>query len=381
MAYPHTIELHEITYSYSSPLSSNTLSIAFYLPREIYEDERLGFVMGKDLSDVNLEVKRMRIVLTRDDGTVIETLNELISEEYKILFTIKDTSLIIPSNYTMRIYGIMSPASHENGAFSIIYQRGYDKAYTLTNEQSLAFPTFGDRIISEISLDALFNTEGLEQRLVFTIVNQDLVVDDETVWVVNFPSYYYEELFNFIPYCMIDTAPIDCAADPTTPYELIIKNSPKIIYAQSSYEISVHRLTSPRSIYTNDYFPSRYLFIGILETETSTIYSETSLLYPEQTIQKEIDNIISIKNMEVTTLTQPAFSSIFTKLFVEANVDITAGSFLYLIFPYAFNNFNNQPISIVLKVSSVVIFSASATVTDRTLEIEMTSLINANTEI
>ena len=52
----------------------------------------------------------------------------------------------------------MSPASHENGAFSIIYQRAYDKAYTLTNEQSLAFPIFGDRIISEISLDALFNT-------------------------------------------------------------------------------------------------------------------------------------------------------------------------------------------------------------------------------
>lgn len=63
---------------------------------------------------------------------------------------------------------------------------------------------------------------------------------------------------------MIDTAPIECSPDPTTPYQLIIKNSPKIIYAQNSYEISVHRLTSPRSIYTNDYYPSRYLFIGIL---------------------------------------------------------------------------------------------------------------------
>ena len=158
----------------------------------------------------------------------------------------------------------MSPASHENGAFSIIYQRNYDKAYTLTNDETTAFPDFADRIISSITLDALFNTEGYEQRLTFTIVNQKLVVNDDMVWIVNFPSYYYEQLFNFNPYCMIDSAPIECYADPTTPYQLIIKSSPKIIYAQNSYEISVHRLTSPRSKYTNDYYPSRYLFIGIL---------------------------------------------------------------------------------------------------------------------
>ena len=56
--------------------------------------------MGKDLSDVNLEVKRLKIVLRRSDGVVIETLNELISAEYKILFTIKNIALVIPSNYT-----------------------------------------------------------------------------------------------------------------------------------------------------------------------------------------------------------------------------------------------------------------------------------------
>lgn len=225
--------------------------------------------MGKDLSDVNLEVKRLKIVLRRSDGVVIETLNELISAEYKILFTIKNIALVIPSNYTLSIYGIMSPASHENGGFSIIYQRTYDKAYTLTNQEE-TLPTFGDRIISQITMDALFNTEGLEQRVTFTIVNQNLVVDDDTVWIVNFPSYYYEELFNFTPYCMIDTAPIECAADPITPYQVVIKKSPKIVSAQTQYEISIHRLTSPRSIYTNDYYPSRYLFVGVLENSTST---------------------------------------------------------------------------------------------------------------
>lgn len=259
VARPDTIDIHEITYSYNSPLSSNTLSIKFYLPRNIFADERLGFVMGKDLSDVNLEIKRLRIVLTRDDGTEIHNLNELISAEYKVLFTFLDPSLLVASNYTLKIYGIMTPASHENGAFSIIYQRHYDKGYTLTNEETTAFPEFGDRIISEISMDALFNTEGYEQRLTFTIVNQELVVDDQMVWVINFPSYYYEQLFNFNPYCMIDSAPIQCYADPTTPYQLIIKNSPKIVAASTAYSISIHRLTCPRRTYTNDYYPSRYL--------------------------------------------------------------------------------------------------------------------------
>ena len=83
--------------------------------------------------------------------------------------------------------------------------------------------------------------------------------------------------------------------------------------------------------------------------------------------------------MEVTTLIQPSFSSIFTTLYIQANIDLTSGSFLYLIFPYAFNNFNNQPISIVLKVGGVVIFTYNATVIDRTLEIAMSSTIVANT--
>ena len=118
------------------------MSISFYLPRKIYDDERLGFIMGKDLSDVNMEVKRMRIVLTRSDGVELEATHELISEEYKVLFTFRDASLLIASNYTLEIYGIMTPASHDNGAFSIIFQRRFDKGFTLSNEISTSFPSF-----------------------------------------------------------------------------------------------------------------------------------------------------------------------------------------------------------------------------------------------
>ena len=35
---PRTIEIYEILYLYSSPLSANTISIKFYLPRKLYDD-------------------------------------------------------------------------------------------------------------------------------------------------------------------------------------------------------------------------------------------------------------------------------------------------------------------------------------------------------
>ena len=111
------------------------------------------------------------------------------------------------------------------------------------------------------------------------------------------------------------------------------------------------------------------------------MYNETSLLYPEQNIQQYIDGILSITDLEVTTMEQPAFSSIYTILYCECNVDITSDSFLYLIFPHAFDNFNNQPLSIVMKVENSVLATTSVTVIDRTLEIPIPSLITAGKEI
>lgn len=84
----------------------------------------------------------------------------------------------------------MTPASHENGAFSLIYQRGFDKAFTLTNSIKTPFPSFENHIISNIQLESFFNTEGYEQKLIFTLVNSEATVNSNMVWIVNFPSYY-----------------------------------------------------------------------------------------------------------------------------------------------------------------------------------------------
>lgn len=49
------------------------------------------------------------------------------------MFTFDDPTQLTQGNYTLEIYGIRTPASHENGDFNIIYQRKYDKKYTLIN--------------------------------------------------------------------------------------------------------------------------------------------------------------------------------------------------------------------------------------------------------
>lgn len=86
---------------YNSPLAYNKMSIRFYLPREIYKDEEFGFLMGKDLSDVNTEIKRLNIKIRKSDGTYLSFLYRLISKEYKVMFTFDDASQLIEGNYTL----------------------------------------------------------------------------------------------------------------------------------------------------------------------------------------------------------------------------------------------------------------------------------------
>jgi hypothetical protein len=47
------ISLTQILYTYLNPLSYNTMTIQYTLPRMLYQDEQFAFVIGQDLSDVN----------------------------------------------------------------------------------------------------------------------------------------------------------------------------------------------------------------------------------------------------------------------------------------------------------------------------------------
>jgi len=123
-----------------------------------------------------------------------------------IVFGFTDPSLLIESYYTMTITGISTPVSQLN-AFNMIYRRTHDFAYTIVNNYAnVIFPEFGTLETSSVSLVSYYNTEGYKQDMVFTITNVNDNVNDEMIWVFNFPSYYSPDLFQQDAYCTINGA-------------------------------------------------------------------------------------------------------------------------------------------------------------------------------
>lgn len=221
-------------------------------------------MIGQDLSDVNTETERLNILITRNDGVVLSPLYYIDNVNYLIVFSFTNPAQLIAASYVMTIYGICTPASQKNGAFNMIYRRTFDYTYTIVNSANIIFPTFSNLVTSNISMTSYYNTEGYKQEIDFTIVNTDLNVDANMVWVVNFPSYYSPQLFQEDSYCLIDSAVIFCSVDPNTPYQLAISGSPKTKNAGVPYTISIVGLACPRSLYTNNAYQSRYIFIGVL---------------------------------------------------------------------------------------------------------------------
>jgi len=279
----------------------------------------------------------------------------------------------------MTIFGICTPASQANGAFNMIYRRTYDFTYTIVNSANVIFPTLNALITSNISLTSFFNTEGYKQQVDFTIVNLVLNVDQKMVWIINFPSYYSPQLFQTDAYCMIDTAVIDCVVDPNTPYQLIVSNSPKMVNAGIAYKISVIGLAGPRNPYTNNAYPSRYIFVGVLQNSASSAYAERALLLPYQSVQSMVTGIVNVQNMVgVSATSLYAFSSIYAQFQLLSNVAITSGSFLYIDLPIQFDNLNNIALNAIL-INGATIISSSAQVINRRIEISITANIAAST--
>ena len=214
----------------------------------------------------------------------------------------------------MTIYGISTPVSQLN-AFNMIYRRTHDLAYTIVNNYAnVIFPEFGVLETSSISLASYYNTEGFKQDLTFTITNINDNVDSNMVWIINFPSYYSPELFQQDAYCIINGAKIDCQIDSTTPYQLIISNSPDTVTAGTPYDITIVGLSAPRNNYANDVYPQRFIFVGILLSSTATSYAERALLLPYQTIQQTVTGVIKVQDMiGVSTASLYSFSSLYAQ--------------------------------------------------------------------
>jgi hypothetical protein len=279
-------------------------------------------------------VLRLRIHITRSDGVVIYPLYYLDNVNYLIVFGFSDLSQVVAGNYSMSIAGICTPVSQLN-AFNMIYRRTHDYAYTIVNNyQNVIFPVFGTLETSAISIASYFNTEGYKQDIVVTVTNLNDNVDAHMQWILNFPSYYSPQLFQQDAYCTINGATIPCAVDPSTPYQLLVTDSPVTVAAGTSYQLTVTGLAAPRSIYTNNAYPQRYLFVGVLVRAGSSSYAERAVLLPEQGIQKTVAGVVRVTDMlGVSSGSLYSFSSIYAQLQLVCNVAIAAGSHLFLDLP------------------------------------------------
>ncbi len=162
---------------------------------------------------------------------------------------------------------------------------------------------------------------------------------------------------------MVNNAVTDCSIDPNAPYQLVVRNSPAAVMAGTSYTLSVIGVASPRAIYTNNAYPQRYIFIGVLQNSSSTAYSERSLLSPYQTVQSSVVGVINVQNMVgVSAGSLYAFSSIYAQFQIICNRIINSGYKLFIDLPLQFNNLNNIPINAILVYGSNTISSNTAVV-------------------
>ena len=200
------------------------------------------------------------------------------------------------------------------------------------------------------------------------------------IWVVNFPSYYSPDLFQQDSYCTINGAQTTCMVDPTTPYQLLVKMSPVTVNAGITYKITIVGLSTPRKIYTNNVYPQRYIFIGVLTSSTSTRYVERALLLPEQSVQSTVSGVVRVQDMlGVSSGALYSFSSIYAQFQLICSVDILSGSYLFIDLPVQFDNLNNVPINAII-LFGVNTFSVNAIVLNRKIQISITTTIPINTQ-
>ena len=183
--------------------------------------------------------------------------------------------------------------------------------------------------------------------MTFTVQNQFQPVTEQTIWMINLPRYYSESVWNedYLIYCTIDTAKLNCQRDPKSPYQIIISESPRIVEVGQTYTLRVLGIPCPRAAYLNgnaDYV-TESIFIGISENSSSPSYIEYSeLSITDTVINPESEpgygaitvTGISSSNMEV-------LQSTFFIITMECTIAINSGEWIFITFPEEFDRFND----------------------------------------
>ena len=324
----------------------------------------------------------MRIRLMQADGiTEIPTQWILKYINSQIIFEgLQD--VLVAASYSLEMYGIITPSTITQTMIGIIYLRIYDNTYSKSNTvaSTATFPSLVSKINSLITLQTFFNTEGLEHELLFTIINQYVQIDSNTVWIINFPRYYSPTIWNqdFLIYCTINTTPIPCATSQYTPYQIKLHNSPLIISIGYTYTISVYGIPCPRAAYLNgnSLFITENIFLAMSSSSSATAYSDYSELFISSTIVNPMTagNYGSIVLQEVTSSNNQVYQTTFFTITLTCSVAIPTNSWIFITFPQEFNNFNNIPVTVQTQYTTNVEVSSSTTVINTRIGYQINTL-------
>ena len=322
-------------------LVEQLLFLNFTLPRPLNTDESFAIVMSTDFTNLNSISCNLRIRLMQADGVtqipahwILKTINSLIIFEDL-------QSVLTAATYSLELYGINTPSTVTQDMIGIIYLRNFDNTFTKSNNDASTstYPSLVGQINSLITLQTYFNTEGLEQEMLFTVINQYEAIPEATVWTIHFPRYYSELIWNEdeLIYCMINSTPLTCTRDPFTPYQIKLSLSPLVIAVGATYTITVYGIPCPRAAYLNgnNLFITENIFFGMATTSTATSYSDYSQLFVSNTIidpqtQAGYGQIIltgaSSSNLQV-------YQTAFFTITLTCTVVISTNQWLILTFP------------------------------------------------
>jgi hypothetical protein len=148
---------------------------------------------------------------------------------------------------------------------------------------------------------------------------------------------------------MINTTTIPCRRSAHTPYQIELYSSPLIITVGDKYTISVYGIPCPRAAYLgNALFITESIFFGVATSSIATSYADYSQLFVSNAIvnpQIEV-GYGSIILQSVSSSNLQVFQTSFFTITLICNVAIPTNSWIYIVFPKEFNNFNNIPVII-----------------------------------
>lgn len=205
--------------------------------------------------------------------------------------------------------------------------------------------------------------------MTFTVINQFVIVTQETIWIVNLPRYYSPNIWNedYLIYCTISGTPLTCTRSPYTPYQVVVSASPRMIEVGETYSITLYGVPCPRATYLNgnNMFVTENIFFAMATSATATSYSDYSELFVSNTIISPLTAVGygAITLQGVSSSNMFVYQTTFFTINLTSTVDIGAGNWIYVTFPKEFNNFNNIPVTVQTQFSTTDFeVSASSTV-------------------